>query len=97
MRIHGGATRSCIGRWTHPTWPMMGIPIITPIGLQGSAQHQLHAAESLKPELTRAGTTVHPNLLGFGKGVWSSGKLWLRNEVMCPSPLCLSFHPARDE
>lgn len=70
LRIHGGATRSCIGRWTHPVWPMMSIPVITPRGLQGSAQHHLHAAEGLKPEFPRAGTTVHPSLLDFGKGVF---------------------------
>lgn len=68
LRIHGGAIRSCTDRWTHPTWPMMGIPVITPIGLQESAQHHLHAAEGLKLELPRAGTTVHPSLLDFGQG-----------------------------
>lgn len=97
LRIHGGATRSCIGRWTHSAWPMVGIPIITPRGLQGSAQHHLHAAEGLKPEFPRAGTTVHPSLLDFGKGVVGQVGSCGLGMGLCIFHLCWSFDAAGDE
>ena len=49
----------------HPTCPMMGIPKITSTGSRGSAQHHLHAARDLKPELPRAGATARPSLLAL--------------------------------
>lgn len=84
-------------RQVDTAWPMVGIPVITPRGLQGSAQHHLHAAEGLKPEFPRAGTTVHPSLLDFGKGVFGQVGSCDLGMGLCIFHLCWSFDPAGDE